>query len=107
MVELTENAIKKIKTFENENTAYQGKKFRVYVQGGGCKGFSYGFAFDEKRDGDEENKAGDIQVLLDPQSAQYLSGSLIDYIEDYRGSGFVIENPNQTGSCGCGDSVSF
>ncbi len=53
------------------------------------------------------NKAGDIDILLDPQSAKYLNGSRIDYVEDYKGTGFIIENPNTTGSCGCGDSVSF
>jgi len=107
MVQLTDNAINKVKDFGTQNEAYKGKNFRVYVQGGGCQGFSYGFTFDQQRAGDEINKAGDLEVLLDPQSAKYLNGSKIDYVEDFRGSGFVIENPNSTGSCGCGNSVSF
>ena len=60
-----------------------------------------------KKDRDEINKAGDIDILLDPQSAKYLNGARIDYVEDYKGTGFVIDNPNTTGSCGCGNSVSF
>jgi iron-sulfur cluster insertion protein len=107
MVQLTDSAVNKVKDFEAKNAAYQGKAFRVYVQGGGCQGFSYGFAFDQPRDGDEVNKTGDIEVLIDPQSAKYLNGARIDYVEDMKGAGFVIENPNTTGSCGCGNSVSF
>jgi iron-sulfur cluster assembly accessory protein len=107
MVQLTDNAISKVKDFGSKNESYKGKNFRVYVQGGGCSGFSYGFTFDQPREGDEVNKAGDIDILLDPQSAKYLNGSRIDYVEDYKGTGFVIDNPNTTGSCGCGDSVSF
>lgn len=107
MVQLTEKAITKVKDFGVKNEAYKGKNFRVYVQGGGCNGFSYGFTFDQQREGDEVNKAGDIDVLLDPQSAKYLNGARIDYVEDFKGTGFVIENPNTTGSCGCGHSVSF
>jgi iron-sulfur cluster insertion protein len=107
MVQLTNSAISKVKDFATKNPTYQGKNFRVYVQGGGCNGFSYGFTFDQKRQDDEVNKAGDLDVLIDPQSAKQLNGSMIDYVEDWRGSGFVIENPNTTGSCGCGNSVSF
>ena len=107
MVQLTDSAVNKVKGFAAENVAYQGKSFHVFVQGGGCSGFSYGFTFDEKRPDDEVNKAGDLEFLVDPQSAKYLNGAQIDYVEDLRGAGFVIENPNTTGSCGCGDSVSF
>jgi iron-sulfur cluster insertion protein len=107
MVQLTDSAITKVKDFATKNASYQGKTFRVYVQGGGCNGFSYGFAFDQKHDDDEISKIGDVEVLIDPQSAKYLNGSKIDYIEDLKGAGFVIENPNATGTCGCGHSVSF
>ena len=107
MVQLTDSAVKKVKDYAVKNAAYQGKAFRVYVQGGGCQGFSYGFTFDQKRDDDEINKTGDVEVLVDPQSAKYLDGARIDYVEDFKGAGFVIDNPNTTGSCGCGDSVSF
>ena len=107
MVQLTDSAANKVKDYAAKNPAYKGKAFRVYVQGGGCKGFSYGFSFDQKREDDEINRTGDVEVLVDPQSAKYLNGAKIDYVEDYQGAGFVIENPNTTGSCGCGDSVSF
>jgi iron-sulfur cluster insertion protein len=107
MITLTESATKKVKDFAEKNASYQGKAFRVYVQGGGCHGFSYGFTFDMKREGDEIAKAEDVEVLVDPQSAKYLNGAKIDYVEDLKGAGFVIDNPNQSGSCGCGSSVSF
>jgi iron-sulfur cluster assembly accessory protein len=107
MVQLTDKAINKVKNFATQSADYQGKSFRVYVENGGCNGFSYGFGFDDKHDDDEINQAGDVQVLIDPQSAKYLNGAKIDYIEDFRGAGFVIENPNSKGSCGCGSSVSF
>jgi iron-sulfur cluster insertion protein len=107
MVTLTDQAVSKVKDFASKNATYQGKPFRVYVQGGGCSGFSYGFTFDQLREGDEVNRAGEVEILIDPQSAKYLNGSKIDYVEDLRGAGFVIENPNTTGSCGCGNSVSF
>jgi len=106
MVQLTDSAKSKVKDFAAKNASYQGKSFRVYVQGGGCHGFSYGFTFDQKREGDEVN-GGDVEVLIDPQSAKYLNGAKIDYVEDLKGAGFVIENPNATGTCGCGHSVSF
>jgi iron-sulfur cluster insertion protein len=107
MVQLTDSAVQKVKDFANKSTSNQGKNFRVYVQGGGCSGFSYGFTFDQKRDDDEINQSGDVEVLIDPQSAKYLNGAKIDYVEDLKGAGFVIENPNTTGTCGCGHSVSF
>lgn len=107
MVELTTKAINKVKSFAEQSADYQGKSFRVYVESGGCNGFSYGFAFDDKHADDEVNQVGDVQVLIDPQSAKYLDGAKIDYIEDFRGEGFAIENPNSKGSCGCGSSVSF
>ena len=107
MVQLTDSAINKVKDFGNQNNAYQGKNFRIYVQDGGCQGFSYGFTFDQYREGDEINKVGEIEVLIDPHSAKYLNGAKIDYVEDMKGTGFVIENPNATGSCGCGHSDNF
>jgi iron-sulfur cluster assembly accessory protein len=107
MIQLTDNAVNKVKNFATQSADYQGKDFRIYVEGGGCSGFSYGFTFDDKREDDEINEAGEIRVLIDPQSAKYLAGSKVDYIDDFRGSGFVIENPNTKGSCGCGSSVSF
>jgi iron-sulfur cluster insertion protein len=80
-------------------------KLRVFVSGGGCSGFQYGFTFDEKiEDGDfcVENRG--VQLLVDPMSAQYLMGAEIDYKEDLQGAQFVIRNPNAKTTCGCGSS---
>ena len=82
-------------------------KLRVFVSGGGCSGFQYGFTFDEKiEDGDfcVENRG--VQLLVDPMSAQYLMGAEIDYKEDLQGAQFVIRNPNAKTTCGCGSSFS-
>ncbi len=80
-------------------------KLRVFVQGGGCSGFQYGFTFDETINDDDTtiDKEG-VQLLVDPMSFQYLVGAEIDYKEDLEGSQFVIRNPNATSTCGCGSS---
>ena len=106
IIKLTAGAIDKVKGFSAKNNQAEGKLFRVYVQGGGCSGFQYGFTFDEKREGDAVVAAGDIQVLIDPTTAPYLQGAQIDFVEDLTGSGFVVQNPNAKGSCGCGHSFS-
>jgi iron-sulfur cluster insertion protein len=82
-------------------------KLRVFVQGGGCSGFQYGFTFDEVVNEDDTtlDKAG-VQLLVDPMSFQYLVGAEIDYKEDLEGAQFVIRNPNATTTCGCGSSFS-
>ncbi|HEY8037549.1 MAG: iron-sulfur cluster insertion protein ErpA [Methylobacter sp.] len=82
-------------------------KLRVYVSGGGCSGFQYGFTFDEEVNEDDtcvEN--GGVTVLIDAMSIQYLTGAEIDYKEDLSGAQFVIRNPNATTTCGCGSSFS-
>jgi iron-sulfur cluster insertion protein len=82
-------------------------KLRVYVQGGGCSGFQYGFTFDEEvQEGDTEIENGGVTLLVDPLSVQYLMGAEIDYREDLSGAQFIIRNPNATTSCGCGSSFS-
>ncbi len=80
-------------------------KLRVFVQGGGCSGFQYGFTFDEIANDDDTvmSKKG-VQLLIDSMSYQYLVGAEIDYKEDLEGSQFVIKNPNATTTCGCGSS---
>ena len=105
-VQLTEKAIQKVHSFASSNKEAEGKHLRIYVQGGGCSGFQYGFTFDEKREDDQVFSAGDVFVLLDPVSLPYLQGCTVDYVEDFRGSGFSVQNPNATGSCGCGHSFS-
>ncbi len=82
-------------------------KLRVYISGGGCSGFQYGFTFDEEvNDDDTQVENGGVTVLIDAMSVQYLNGAEIDYKEDVSGSQFVIRNPNASTTCGCGSSFS-
>lgn len=82
-------------------------KLRVYITGGGCSGFQYGFTFDEEiNDDDTQIVKEGVTVLIDSMSIQYLSGAEIDYKEDVSGAQFVIRNPNATTTCGCGSSFS-
>jgi iron-sulfur cluster insertion protein len=82
-------------------------KLRVFVQGGGCSGFQYGFTFDEEVNDDDTTMDRDgVTLLIDAMSYQYLVGAEIDYKEDLEGAQFVIKNPNATTTCGCGSSFS-
>ena len=82
-------------------------KLRVFVQGGGCAGFQYGFTFDEVVNEDDTTMdKGGVTLLIDSMSYQYLVGAEIDYKEDLEGEQFVIRNPNATTTCGCGSSFS-
>ncbi len=102
----TDNAANKVKQLiEEEGNA--DLKLRVFVSGGGCSGFQYGFTFDEVTNEDDTvlNKNG-VQLLIDPMSFQYLVGAEIDYQEGLEGSQFVIKNPGATSTCGCGSSFS-
>jgi len=82
-------------------------KLRMFVQGGGCSGFSYGFTLDDvKNEDDWEIPAGASSVLVDAMSAQYVDGSMVDYKEDLNGSSFSIKNPQAVTTCGCGSSFS-
>ena len=102
----TDNAANKVKQLiEEEGNA--DLKLRVFVSGGGCSGFQYGFTFDEEVNEDDTvlNKNG-VQLLIDPMSFQYLAGAEIDYKEGLEGSQFVIKNPQAASTCGCGSSFS-
>ena len=82
-------------------------KLRVYIIGGGCSGFQYGFAFEEEtEDGDFVIENDGVEMMIDPMSYPYLLGSVVDYKEDLQGSRFVIDNPNAKTTCGCGSSFS-
>ncbi len=82
-------------------------KLRVYISGGGCSGFQYGFTFDEEvAEDDTQVENGGVTVLVDSMSIQYLNGAEIDYKEDLSGAQFVIRNPNASTTCGCGSSFS-
>ena len=105
-VNFTDNAAAKVKTLlADENNPEL--KLRVYITGGGCSGFQYGFTFDAAVNEDDTavEKEG-VQLLIDSMSFQYLVGSKIDDVEDLSGARFVIENPNATSTCGCGSSFS-
>jgi len=102
-ISLTDKAAEKVKAAMEK----QGKKdagLRLYVSGGGCSGFQYGLAFDQKNEVDRVIEAHGVQVLVDEQSAPYLDGSEVDYVESVMGEGFQVNNPNATETCGCGHS---
>lgn len=102
----TDSAAAKVKELINEE-GNSALKLRVFVTGGGCSGFQYGFTFDEESSEDDTimQKNG-VTLLVDPMSFQYLVGAEIDYTEGLEGAQFVIRNPNATSTCGCGSSFS-
>ena len=83
-------------------------KLRVFITGGGCSGFSYGFTFDEEvAEDDAQFENGGVTMVVDPMSYQYLAGAEVDYREDLQGAQFVVQNPNAASTCGCGNSFSI
>jgi iron-sulfur cluster insertion protein len=107
MVEFTDAACSKVAEImaEEDNPA---NKLRVFVQGGGCSGFQYGFTFDEEQNEDDFTiEKNGVTVLVDAMSMQYLQGATINYKEDLMGAQFIIENPNSVSTCGCGSSFSM
>jgi iron-sulfur cluster insertion protein len=105
-INFTDSAANKVKELIQEE-GNPDLKLRVFVTGGGCSGFQYGFTFDEVTNDDDASmiKNG-VTLLIDPMSYQYLVGAEIDYTEGLEGSQFVIKNPNATSTCGCGSSFS-
>jgi iron-sulfur cluster insertion protein len=102
----TDSAAQKVSSLIQEE-GNDNLKLRVYISGGGCSGFQYGFTFDEDiNDDDTQIVNGGVTVLIDSMSIQYLSGAQIDYKEDVTGAQFVIRNPNAQTTCGCGSSFS-
>ncbi|MEI6860497.1 MAG: iron-sulfur cluster insertion protein ErpA [Shewanella sp.] len=105
-IQFTDAAASKVRTLldEEDNDAL---KLRVYVTGGGCSGFQYGFTFDEKvNEGDLTVEKQGVQLVVDPMSLQYLVGGEVDYTSGLEGSRFFVKNPNATTTCGCGASFS-
>lgn len=103
---LTDSAVTKLKEIISEQNT-PGIKLRVFVQGGGCSGFSYGFTLDEEQNEDDfEQEYDGVKVLVDSMSWQYLVGSTINYKEELMNAGFVIDNPQAVSTCGCGSSFS-
>ena len=111
MISFSEKAVEKVQEFASQMPEAEGKELRIFIQGVGCSGFSYGFTFDEERDGDTVVDNEGLKVLVDQNSAPHLTGSSVDFVDDERGSGFTVENPNapaptsdcSSGGCsGCG-----
>lgn len=102
----TEAAAEKVRALLDEETDRE-QKLRVFVTGGGCSGFQYGFTFDKNiEEGDTCVQKAGVTLVVDPMSFQYLQGAEIDYKEGVEGAQFVIRNPNATSTCGCGNSFS-
>jgi|SRR5208282_1666400 len=102
----TDSAAAKVRQLIDEE-GNPALKLRVFVTGGGCSGFQYGFTFDEQiSDDDTSLQKSGVTLLVDPMSLQYLMGAEIDYQENAEGAQFVIKNPNATSTCGCGSSFS-
>lgn len=104
-VTLTDNAVSKLKELIAKHGTPEGTYLRMYVAGGGCSGFRYGLALDDKiHEGDEVVQANGVKVVVDANSREFLHGSSVDYLETVAGSGFVVSNPNNWATCGCGQS---
>ena len=106
-INLSPSAVRKVRALVAEE-ANNDLKLRVFITGGGCSGFQYGFTFDEiAADDDTAIESDGVTLLVDPMSFQYLAGSEVDYTEGLEGSRFVVNNPNATTTCGCGSSFSI
>jgi iron-sulfur cluster insertion protein len=107
MIDFSTSAIAKLQDLlaEENNPSL---KLRIFVQGGGCSGFQYGFTFDEQAQEDDHvfDLAPSVGVLVDSMSLQYLQGATVDYVDELMGASFQIKNPNASSSCGCGSSFS-
>ena len=102
-MQITSNAANKVAGMKSPE-----ENLRVYISGGGCSGFNYGFKLDENTiDGDTTIEKNGVQVLIDPMSYQYLEGITIDFIQDLNGQRFQVNNPNAKTTCGCGSSFSI
>ena len=108
VIQISDGAVNKILSLANSEDDSNNLNLRVYVTGGGCSGFQYGFSFDKVIDEEDTciTKNG-ANLVIDSLSLQYLEGSTVDYTEDLMGSKFVITNPNATTTCGCGESFSI
>ncbi|MCP5077083.1 MAG: iron-sulfur cluster insertion protein ErpA [Psychromonas sp.] len=104
-INFSESAANQVKTLMKDEKP--NMKLRVYVTGGGCSGFSYGFTFDEKvNEGDTQIEKNGVTLIVDSMSLQYLVGGTVDYTSGLDGSRFFVDNPNATATCGCGSSFS-
>ncbi|MBL8113248.1 MAG: iron-sulfur cluster assembly accessory protein [Acidobacteria bacterium] len=105
-LQVTDAAVAKVKDFAAKMPDAAGKALRVFIQGGGCSGFQYGFTFDDEKPNDYVLQVKDVRVVVDRASSVKLHGATLNWIEDFRGAGFSVENPNAQSGCGCGKSFS-
>lgn len=104
-ITLSDNAVNKLKELIAKHGTVENTYLRVYVAGGGCSGFRYGLALDDKpHEGDQVIQVNGVKVVVDPNSVEHLDGSSVDYVESVAGSGFMVSNPNNWSTCGCGQS---
>ncbi|MFN2612946.1 MAG: iron-sulfur cluster insertion protein ErpA [Solirubrobacterales bacterium] len=101
-ITLTDRAAAKIKELLSEQTSEQA--LRVAVRGGGCSGFQYALAFDQRKDDDHVFERDGVNVVVDKTSMQFVLGSEVDYVDGLQGAGFAVNNPNVEAACGCGSS---
>lgn len=103
MLNVTEKAVDQLRDYLDEENKY----LRIFVEGGGCSGFQYGFDIEEKMQEDDfEINLNQFSILIDSISMQYLQGATLDFTDDLMGTAFVIKNPNAQSTCGCGSSFS-
>ena len=108
VIQISDGAVNKILSLAGSEDDTNNLNLRVYVTGGGCSGFQYGFSFDKVIDEEDTCVTKDgANLVVDSLSLQYLEGSTVDYTEDLMGSKFIITNPNATTTCGCGESFSI
>lgn len=106
-ISLTERAAQEVRDILEQQGNPEGVRLRIYVAGGGCSGLQYGMALDENVDeGDAFFSDAGVEVVIDPMSLKYITGSIVDFVTTPMGGGFKVENPNATKSCGCGSSFS-
>jgi len=106
IVSVTEAAAAEVKNLLSEEKEEPKQGLRLAIKGGGCSGMSYGLGFDNQEEGDHVIEQHGIKVFIDPKSAIYLKGTVLDYESGLQGKGFIIKNPQAKSSCGCGNSFS-
>ena len=104
MITVTDSAFRQLHALVAENPEYRDKGLRIFVEAGGCAGMQYGMEFDHPKQRDHRIQEGEVEVLIDADSASYLSGATVDFVDSLTGAGFKITNPNVARSCGCGSS---
>ena len=104
MITVTDSAVKHLRSLLAERDEPVGAGLRIFVENGGCSGMQYGMSFDQPKADDEVAERDGVRVVVDPKSATFLQGSVVDYEDSLTGTGFRIQNPNARRTCGCGTS---